>query len=187
MNAVYGPYMENLAYNKHNTYAVLSKQPYKTARRFQQDLSMSSSMSSGVVRGGFAPQPLYGDYLQFEMPYKVLAHRFAMNIGMAEIGEKGIDDLMTWKQQMDFEGDTWLFSMNNDLLRPVESDPIVAQGAQANWQYGSATGSTEIVGLESIERIISNADEGQYLKANYNVPWRMSNDDSIRIPSTDSN
>ena len=187
MNAVYGPYMENLAYNKHNTYAVLSKQPYKTARRFQQDLSMTSSMSSGVVRGGFAPQPLYGDYLQFEMPYKVLAHRFAMNIGMAEIGEKGIDDLMTWKQQMDFEGDTWLFSMNNDLLRPVESDPIVAQGAQANWQYGSATGSTEIVGLESIERIISNADEGQYLKANYNVPWRMSNDDSIRIPSTDSN
>lgn len=185
MNAIYGPYIQNLAYNKHNTLAVLSQKPYKTARRFQQDLSMTKSQSSGVVRGGFAPQPVYGDYVQFEMPYKVMAHRFAMNIGMAEIGEKGIDDVMTWQNQFDFEGDTWLWSINNDVLRPVEEAPITGQGSVP---AGSASDpSTEIVGLESIERIISNYDEGNYVPAKYNVPWRMSTDDSQRLPSTDTN
>jgi hypothetical protein len=129
MNAIYGPYIQNLAYNKHNTLAVLGQKPYKTARRFQEDLSMTPTQSSGVVRGGFAPAPVYGDYVQFEMPYKVLAHRFAMNIGMAEIGEKGIDDVMTWQNQFDFEGDTWLYSINNDVLRPIENAPIVGQGS----------------------------------------------------------
>lgn len=185
MNAIYGPYIQNLAYNKHNTLAVLGQKPYKTARRFQQDLSMTASQSSGVTRGGYAPTPVYGDYVQFEMPYKVLAHRFAMNIGMAEIGEKGIDDVMTWQNQFDFEGDTWLWSINNDVLRPVESAPITGQGSVP--AGSGTTPSTEIVGLESIERIISNYDEGNYVPAKYNVPWRMSTDDSQRIPSTDSN
>lgn len=185
MNAIYGPYMQNLAYNKHNTLAVLGQKPYKTARRFQEGLSLGPTASSGVVRGGYARQPVYGNYVQFEMPYKIMAHRFAMNLGMTEIGEKGIDDVMTWQNQFDFEGDTWLYSMNNDVLRPVESAPVTGQGSVAP---GSAdTPSTEIVGLESIERIISNYDEGNYVPAKYNVPWRMSTDSSQRMPSTDSN
>ena len=183
MNAIYGPYIQNLAYNKHNTLAVLGQKPYKTAYRFQEGLSMTANQSSGVVRGGYAPAPVYGDYIQFEMPYKVLAHRFAMNIGMAEIGEKGIDDVMTWQNQFDFEGDTWLYSINNDVLRPVESDPIVGQGSAP---AGSIQTGNEIVGLESIERIISNYEEGKSLKAGLNVPWKMTTDDSVKLPSTDS-
>lgn len=185
MNAIYGPYIQNLAYNKHNTLAVLGQKPYKTARRFQEGLSMAASASPGVVRGGYAPQPVYGNYVQFEMPYKVNAHRFAMNIGMAEIGEKGIDDVMTWQNQFDFEGDTWLYSMNNDVLRPVEDAPTAGQGSVA--PGSSSSPSTEIVGLESIERIISNYTEGTYVPAKYNVPWRMTTDASQKLPSTDTN
>lgn len=184
MNAIYGPYIQNLAYNKHNTLAVLGQKPYKTARRFQEGLSMSASASSGVVRGGYAPQPVYGNYVQFEMPYKVMAHRFAMNIGMSEIGEKGIDDVMTWQNQFDFEGDTWLYAMNNDVLKPVEEAPTTGQGSVAPGSADSP--STEIVGLESIERIISNASEGAFVPAKYNVPWRMTTDASQKMPSTDS-
>lgn len=190
MNAIYGPFMQNLAYNKHNTIAALGQKPYRTGRRFQEGLSMAASQSSGVVRGGFAQQPVYGNYVQLEMPYKVLAHRFAMNLGMAEIGEKGIDDVMTWRQQFELEGDTFLWSQDNDVLRRVEDAPPVAQGSvqsSATDIYGTG-GSTvgEIVGYESIDRIISNFDEGSHLPAGYNVPWRMTNDESQKLPSSDS-
>lgn len=180
MNAVYGPFIQNLAYNKHNTYAVLGQKPYKTARRFQQDLSKGPDDTSGRTRGGFAPQPVYGDYLQFEMPYKVMAHRFAMNIGMAEIGEKGIDDPMVWRSQFEMEGDTWMYSINNDVLKRVEDPQPTGIGSIP--QGSTETPSGEFVGLESIERIISNSDEGKYLPATYNVPWRM----ATQMPSTDS-
>lgn len=189
MNAVYGPYIQNLAYNQHNTLALLGQKPYKTGYRFQEGLSMNANQSSGVVRGGFAPQPVYGRYVQFEMPYKTVAHRFAMNLGMAEIGEKGIDDVMTWQQQMDFEGKTFLWSQNNDVLRRVEDEPITAQGsavATGSAQWGNDGSSKEIVGLESIDRIISNFEEGKSLPAGYNVPWRMSTDASQKLPSSDS-
>lgn len=180
MNAIYGPFMQNLAYNKHNTLAVLGQKPYKTARRFQQELSKTGGQTSGVVRGGFAPQPVFGDYLQFEMPYKVLAHRFAMNIGMAEIGEKGIDDVMTWRNQVEFEGDTWLNSINSDVLRRIEDAQPTGNGSVAPGSSDLPSG--EFVGLESIERIISNGTEGGFLPATYNVPWRM----ATQMPSTDS-
>lgn len=181
MNAIYGPFMQNLAYNKHNTLAALGQKPYQTARRFQEGLSKANGASSGLVRGGFAPQAVFGDYLQFEMPYKVLAHRFAMNIGMAEIGEKGIDDVMTWKQQVEFEGATWLNSINSDVLRRIEDPQPTGIGSVAPGSSDSPSG--EFVGMESIERIISNSDEGGALPSTYNVPWRM----AVQMPSTDSN
>ena len=93
MNAIYGPYLQNLAYNQHNTMAAMGQMPYKTGRRFQADLSLAQSASSGVVRGGFAPQPTYGTYEQVEMPYKVNAKRQAMNLGYTDIGDKSIDDV----------------------------------------------------------------------------------------------
>lgn len=181
MNAIYGPFMQNLAYNKHNTLAALGQKPYQTARRFQEGLSKANGASSGLVRGGFAPQAVFGDYLQFEMPYKVLAHRFAMNIGMAEIGEKGIDDVMTWKQQVEFEGATWLNSINSDVLRRIEDPQPTGVGSVAPGSSDSPSG--EFVGMESIERIISNSTEGGALPSTYNVPWRM----AVQMPSTDSN
>lgn len=181
MNAIYGPFMQNLAYNKHNTLAALGQKPYQTARRFQEGLSKAYGSSSGLVRGGFAPQAVFGDYLQFEMPYKVLAHRFAMNIGMTEIGEKGIDDVMTWKQQVEFEGDTWLNSINSDVLRRIEDPQPTGVGSVAPGSSDSPSG--EFVGMESIERIISNSAEGGALPSTYNVPWRM----AVQMPSTDSN
>ncbi len=189
MNALYGPFIQNLAYNQHNTLALLGQKAYKTGYRFQEGLSMNANQSSGVIRGGFAPQPVYGKYVQFEMPYKTLAHRFAMNIGMVDIGEKGIDDVMTWQQQFELEGQTFLWSQNNDVLRRVEDEPIVAQGsavATGQNQWGNDGASKEIVGLESIDRIISNFEEGKHLPAGYNVPWKLATDDSQKLPSSDS-
>lgn len=187
MNAVYGPYLQNLAYNMHNTLSVLGQKNYKTGRRFQEGLSMTAGQSSGVTRGGFAPQPVYGNYATVEMPYKVLAHRFAMNLGQTDIGDKGEDDVLTWQQQFTEEGNTFLWSQNNDLLRRVEDAPIVGQGGKAS----SATDpfgidGKEIVGLESIDRIISNITEGGFLPEGYNVPWKLTSDDSVDFPSSDS-
>ena len=48
-----------------------------------------------------------------------------MNLGMTDIGEKGIDDVLTWQQQVTNETDTWLYAQNNDVLRRVEDAPIV--------------------------------------------------------------
>lgn len=189
MNALYGPFIQNLAYNQHNTLALLGQKAYKTGYRFQEGLSMNANQSSGVIRGGFAPQPVYGKYVQFEMPYKTLAHRFAMNIGMVDIGEKGIDDVMTWQQQFELEGQTFLWSQNNDVLRRVEDEPIVAQGsavATGQNQWGNDGASKEIVGLESIDRIISNFEEGKHLPVGYNVPWKLATDASQKLPSSDS-
>lgn len=193
MNAVYGPYLMNLAYNQANTLTVLGQKPYKTGRRFQADLSMSQSQSSGVVRGGFAPQPTYGTYEQVEMPYKVLAKRQAMNLGYTEIGDKSIDDVMTWEDFFAQEGKTWLWSMNNDVLRPVDSARIVGQGSAVGG--GTSTVSTdplygqrtEFVGYESIDRIISNYAEGGFINGGeatsvLNVPWALDK----QMPSTDS-
>lgn len=189
MNALYGPFIQNLAYNQHNTLALLGQKAYKTGYRFQEGLSMDANQSTGVVRGGFAPQPVYGKYVQFEMPYKTLAHRFAMNIGMVDIGEKGIDDVMTWQQQFELEGQTFLWSQNNDVLRRVEDAPITAQGsavATGQTQWGDDGTSKEIVGLESIDRIISNFEEGKHLPAGYNVPWKLATDAPQKLPSSDS-
>ena len=187
MNAVYGPFLQNLAYNLHNTLSVLGQKNYKTGRRFQEGLSMTAGQSSGVVRGGFAPQPVYGNYATVEMPYKVLAHRFAMNLGQTDIGDKGEDDVLTWQQQFTEEGNTFLWSQNNDLLRRVEDAPVVGQGGKASTALDPfGTEGTEIVGLESIDRIISNMAEGKFLPAGYNVPWKLTNDDSVDFPSSDS-
>jgi hypothetical protein len=173
MNAVYGPYVQNLAYNKAYALTAIGQQPYRTAYRFQESMSMTKSQTSGLARGAGVPNPVVGNYLQFEQPYKLFAHRFAMNLGMVEIGSKQIDDVMLWETQVKNEADTFLWTINNDLLRRVE-DPTPT-GA-------NPYGATEYVGAESLDRIISNYTEGQYVPAGYNVPWKM----YTQLPSTDS-
>lgn len=186
MNAIYGPFLQNLAYNQHNTYAVLGQKPYRTGRRFQEGLSLAKGDTTGVVRGGLAPNPTFGNYVQCEMPYKVSAKRQAMNLGYTEIGDKSIDDVMMWEDFFALEGKTWLWSINNDLLRPVGT-----ARATGNGHGGSSTSTDptyrEYVGFESIDRIISNYDEGEFIDGNsassmLNVPWAMAD----QMPSTDS-
>ena len=173
MNAIYGPYLQNLAYNQHNTMAAMGQMPYKTGRRFQADLSLAQSASTGVVRGGFAPQ--------------------AMNLGYTDIGDKSIDDVMTWEDFFAQEGKTWLWSMNNDILRPVTSARLVGQGSASDGGISSTSTDplyaqrTEYIGYESIDRIISNYTEGGFVNGNSatsvkNVPWAL----DVQMPSTDS-
>lgn len=167
-NAIYGPRVFNLAYNRHNTLAALGAKAYFTGVRFQQDLSLSATDNAGVIRGGYRGAPKIATYATIEEPYKVNQHNFAMEFGMAAIN--GIDDVLKWEQQMDLESKTWLNNMNGQLLIPIENAPAVGLG---QWPVGSTESitSTERVGLESIERIISNSAEAACVPSTYAVPW----------------
>ena len=180
MNATYGPYLQNLQYNKHNTLALLGSKPYRTGYRFQETLSYARSASSGVIRGGYAPDGTIGGYVQIEEPYKVFAKRTPMSLGYLQLGNQNIDDVSTWEEFFRLEGESWLYAQNNDVVRRIEDSQIVGQGQFPAGNTSTIT-STEIVGYESIERIISNSDEGQYLPAGQNVPWKLGT--GITLPS----
>ena len=175
-NAIYGPRIFNLAYNRHNTLAALGVKPYFTGVRFQQDLSLGGTDNCGVIRGGYRTSPKLADYATVEEPYKVCQHNFAMEFGMVAIDK--VDDVLKWEQQMDFEGKTWLNNMNGQVLQRAEDAPVVGLGEKVD---GTAGSSTERVGLESIERIISNSFEAQYLPSTYAVPWYQAQ----KLPSSD--
>lgn len=171
-NAIYGPKIFNLAYNRHNTLAALGAKPYFTGVRFQQELSsVGMTGNGGVIRGGYRRAPKMATYATVEEPYKVNEWNFAMEFGMIAIN--GIDDVLKWEQQMDLEAKTWLNTINGQILTKIESAPVVGIG---QYPVGDSTAITspERVGLESIERIISNSDEAQYLPSGYAVPWDTS-------------
>ena len=178
-NAIYGPKIYNLAYNRHNTLAALGAKAYYTGVRFQQELSLGAADNAGVIRGGYRQAPKIATYSTVEEPYKVNEHNFAMEFGMAAIN--GIDDVLKWEQQMDFEAKTWLNNMNGQVLKRAEDAPAVGLGQFPAGSSEEIT-STERVGLESIERIISNSDEAQYLPNTYVVPWYMAT-----LPSSSGN
>lgn len=159
-NAIYGPKIFNLAYNRHNTLAAIGLRPYYTGVRFQLDLSMGGTDNPGVIRGGYRQAPKIATYATIEEPFKVNEHNFAMEFGMAAIN--GIDDVLKWEQQMDFEAKTWLNRMNYQVLTRIEDAPAVGLG---QYPAGNTTAITskERVGLESIERIISNSKEASFL------------------------
>lgn len=180
MNAIYGPGIMNLAYNLANTLAVIGRKPYKTARRVQENLSKRPYQTSGIVRGGHARTPVMPNLDMIEQPYKLVTHRFNMTLGAIEIGNKNIDDIATWNDLFLLEGQTFMFSQNGDLLRRIEDPQEVGLGSAVN--DGVDPNSNEFVGFESLDRIISNAKEGDYLPEGYNVPWRM----NPQMPSTDS-
>ena len=180
-NAYYGPKIFNLAYNRHNTMAALGAKPYFTGVRFQQELSnVGMTGNGGVIRGGYRRAPKMATYATVEEPYKVNEWNFAMEFGMIAIN--GIDDVLKWEQQMDLESKTWLNTMNAQILAKIESAPVVGIG-QFPVGDSSAITSSERVGLESIERIISNSDEAQYVPSGYAVPWYI----SPNLPSSDGN
>lgn len=172
MNATYGPYLQNLQYNKHNTLALLGSRNYRTGYRFQESLSYTRAQSAGVKRGGYAPAGNIGGYLQFEQPYKVLAKRTPMSLGYMQLGSQNLDDVSTWEEFFRLEGDSWLWAQNNDVVRRIEDAPPVGLGQYPAGDTTTIT-DTEIVGYESIERIISNSTEGGFLPAGQNIPWKM--------------
>lgn len=175
-NAIYGPRIFNLAYNRHNTLAAMGIKPYFTGVRFQQDLSLGGTDNCGVIRGGYRTAPKKAVYATVEQPYKVCQHNFAMEFGMVAINN--VDDVLKWEQQMDFESKTWLNNMNGQVLQKIEDAPIVGLGEKID---GTADTSQERVGLESIERIISNSDEAQYVPSTYAVPWYQ----AVNLPSSE--
>ena len=180
-NAYYGPKVFNLAYNRHNTLAALGAKPYFTGVRFQQELSSAGmTTNGGVIRGGYRRAPKIATYATVEEPYKVNEWNFAMEFGMIAIN--GIDDVLKWEQQMDLEAKTWLNKINEQILTKIEAAPCVGIG---QFPVGDSTQitSTERVGLESIERIISNSDEAQYVPSGYAVPWYV----NPNLPSSDGN
>ena len=186
-NAYHGPKVFNLAYNRHNTLAALGAKPYFTGVRFQQELSSAGMTGNGgVIRGGYRRKPKVATYATVEEPYKVNEWNFAMEFGMIAIN--GIDDVLKWEQQMDLEAKTWLNAINAQILTKIESAPVVGIG---QWPADSASSITspERVGLESIERIISNSDEAQYVPAGYAVPWDTSylydGNTYTKLPSSD--
>ena len=180
-NAYYGPKVFNLAYNRHNTLAALGAKPYFTGVRFQQELSSAGmTTNGGVIRGGYRRAPKIATYATVEEPYKVNEWNFAMEFGMIAIN--GIDDVLKWEQQMDLEAKTWLNKINEQILTKIESAPCVGIG-QFPADSASVITSTERVGLESIERIISNSDEAQYVPSGYAVPWYI----NPNLPSSDGN
>lgn len=171
-NAYYGPKIFNLAYNRHNTLAALGAKPYFTGVRFQQELSSAGMTGNGgVVRGGYRRAPKMATYATVEEPYKVNEWNFAMEFGMIAIN--GIDDVLKWEQQMDLESKTWLNAINAQILTKIESAPVVGTGCVpvGSSPAGTEPNSTERVGLESIERIISNYAEAQCLPNYYALPW----------------
>ena len=187
-NAIYGPKIFNLAYNRHNTMAALGAKPYFTGVRFQQELSnvnlldaQGRASNGGVIRGGYRQKPRMATYATVEEPYKVNEWNFAMEFGMIAIN--GIDDVLKWEQQMDLESKTWLNTMNAQILTKIESAPIAGTGEVPIGGSIPSTPSTERVGLESIERIISNSDEAQYVPSTYAVPWYS----ATNLPSSDGN
>ena len=103
-----------------------------------------------------------------------------MEFGMIAIN--GIDDVLKWEQQMDLEAKTWLNAINAQILTKIEAAPTVGIG---QYPVGDSTAitSSERVGLESIERIISNSDEAQYVPSTYAVPWYS----ATNLPSSDGN
>ena len=180
-NAIYGPKIFNLAYNRHNTLAALGAKPYFTGVRFQQELSSAGMTGNGgVIRGGYRRKPKMATYATVEEPYKVNEWNFAMEFGMIAIN--GIDDVLKWEQQMDLESKTWLNTINGQILTKIESAPVVGIGQWPSDSTETVT-STERVGLESIERIISNYAEAQNLPSGYAVPWYSAS----ALPSSDGN
>lgn len=172
-NAIYGPMLANLPYLKANALGVLGEKPYKTGRRFMVKLSMGRDDTGGIIRGGYPTATKSPDYAQVLMPYKLNAVRRMMTLGMMEIGNKDIDDVVVWEQFFKNEGLTWTQSMNNDILRRIEDAPIIDQGTAP--VGGTPQVLNERVGLESIERIISCSAEAECLPEGYAVPWAGSN------------
>lgn len=169
-NAKYGPYIWKLPYMQHNALAVLGQKPYESGRRVQMSTSLTAASSAGVVRNGYLTPPQIGSYAQILEPYKLYSITRTMPLGVAKLGEDGRDDLVDWENFLQSESQTFVLNQDQDVLRRIEDAPLVGLGS-VPMGSGTAITSTERVGFESIERIISNAAEAAFLPNTYAIPW----------------
>jgi len=183
-NARYGPKIWQLPYLAHNTLSVLGQKNYESGKRAMLTRSIARNTSAGVVRNNYLTTPAIPEYVQLLEPYKVYSITRTMPLGFAKLGEQGRDDTVDYDQYIMGEGETLTWSEDNDVLRRIEDAPIVGLGSLPQGSAGPIT-STERVGFESIERIISNSTEAGFLPDTYAIPWYNSGTAIMSSSGTD--
>lgn len=174
-NAIYGPQLAQLAYAQNNALSVLGQIPYTMGRRVESALAVKPNTSASSVRGGGVPPGVRAEYALIETPHKICTTTQIMELGMAAIGDKGTDDVVVWEKTIMNHGQGFLNNMDNMILQRIEDAPVVGTNALSN----QVKESTQRTGLESLERIYSNADEARYLPDTYAIPWYNDADNSI--------
>lgn len=167
-NARFGPYIFVLPYIQHNALAVLGQKPYQSGVRLITDLSIASTTSAGVVRDNVLTSATTPSFAQLLEPYKNYMAIRKMPIGFVQLGADKRDDVVDWENFLKTESQTFVWNQDVDVLRRIEDAPIVGLGSVAP---GESITSTERVGFESIERIVSNASEAAHLPDTYAIPW----------------
>lgn len=175
VNAIYGPELAQLAFVQANALSIIPQAPFRLGRRVEWELAVSPDTSASTVRGGAVPSPQRPGLAVIETPHKVCTTSQVMELGMVQMGTNNSDDIAVWEKQILNHGRGFVNNMNAMILSKIETPPVTGQGA-LDTQAGADTQRT---GLESLERIFSNADEAQYLPETYAVPWF--NDESNRI------
>lgn len=174
-NAIYGPQLAQLAFAQNNALSVLGQIPFVLGRRVEYGLAVKPTTSASAVRGGRVPTGVRADYALIETPHKICTTSQIMELGMVEIGQKGTDDVVLWEKTIMNHGQGFLNNMDNMILQRIEDEPVTGQGMLDNQDVES----TQRTGLESIERIYSNADEARYLPETYAVPWYNDDQNSL--------
>lgn len=183
-NAIYGPALTQLAYNRLNAFAVFGQEPYRMGWRVETQHAVGRGSPAAVVRGGSVPTPKLPKYAQIAWPFKIAATSTALDLGMTEVGERGTDDVALWKDIIMNHGQGFLNNLNEQILGRVEDDPVTGVGGN---DLADATAATQRVGFESLERIISNADEARYVPETYAIPWYATADNQIADTRSDMN
>lgn len=181
-NAVYGPQLSQLAYNRLNAFAVFGQEPYRMGWRVEPEHAVGRATVAGTIRGGMVPTPTLPKYAQLAWPFKIAATSVALDLGMTEVGERGTDDVALWKDVIMNHGRGFLNNLNMQILQRVEDAPVTGTGLG---DLNHASGATQRVGFESLERILSNASEAQYLPDTYAVPWYANDDNQIADSRSD--
>lgn len=174
-NVIYGPQLAQLAYAQCNALGVLGQIPYSMGQRVESKLAVDPSDSASSVRGGAVPPGVRAEYVLIETPHKVCTTTQIMELGMTNIGDRGTDDVVLWEKTIMNHGQGFLNNMDNMILARIEDAPTVGKNALPTQQKES----TQRTGLESLERIYSNADEARFLPDTYAVPWYNDADNGV--------
>lgn len=181
-NAIYGPALTQLAYNRLNAFAIFGQEPYRMGWRVEVEHAPGRGAPAAVTRGGMVPTPKLPTYAQIAWPFKIAATSTALDLGMTEVGERGTDDVALWKDIIMNHGQGFLNNLNEQILVRVEDAPVTGVGASP---LADANSVSQRVGFESLERIVSNADEAQYLPDTYAIPWYANDENQIADSRSD--
>jgi len=171
MNAIYGSELFSLPYKRAVALGLIGTRAFRTGYRFRRDYS--NLQTAGVINGGPLQVPNAPQLNHVEMPYKTLSRSFSMQEGFPQL--QTIDDVYTWVQHQAGESEAYMRQLNGDVLRRAEDPKVLGYDLNNNI-------TTQTIGYESLERIISNADEAQYLPDGSVVPWS----NNVYIAGTDS-